>query len=401
VKIKLSPTAQGLLSIYIPSIILSFGQGMVVPVIPLLAKDFQVSPGLAAQVITAHLLGRALFLVPSGIIVDRLGTRSAMIFGPIIIAAGTLATAFTPHFSLLLAAQLVIGAGGGLWHLGREIAAVGMVRQERRGRLISSFFGISSVGQTVGPVAGGAIADFLGFRILFHAYTGMALFVLALALAIKEGQAPPPVQRAPMLSLGKLNKIDPYFRTTFIILIFATFAAILRHTTVNSMLPLYVGTELGKSATQVGGLFGIMGAVTLATIVPAGFISDKLGRKAATVPAAALSAVIFLAFYFAHDMVSLSIFCAVLGVASGLAMGSMTTSTYDIVPEGARGRYQAIRRGTGEIGSLTGPLVGGVIANAYSPGKAFIFFAPLHLASALLLAFVARETLSKRRPRNA
>ena len=35
-----------LLTLYLPSLLMAFGQGMVFPVVPLLATEFDVSPGL-------------------------------------------------------------------------------------------------------------------------------------------------------------------------------------------------------------------------------------------------------------------------------------------------------------------------------------------------------------------
>ena len=59
---RLSPTAKTLLSLYIPSMIMSFGQGMVVPTIPVLARTFDVSIGTAAQAVTAQLVARVVAL---------------------------------------------------------------------------------------------------------------------------------------------------------------------------------------------------------------------------------------------------------------------------------------------------------------------------------------------------
>jgi MFS family permease len=86
-----------------------------------------------------------------------------------------------------------------------------------------------------------------------------------------------------------------------------------------------------------------------------------------------------------------------LGMANGMALGSMTIYTYDIVPHHSRAQLQAMRRTVGEIGSFTGPLLGGIIVNFFSAGISFLFFAPLHLLSAFLLIVVAKESLPKLR----
>jgi MFS family permease len=84
-----------------------------------------------------------------------------------------------------------------------------------------------------------------------------------------------------------------------------------------------------------------------------------------------------------------------VGVAQGLSLGSLATSTYDVVPAHARGRLQALRRTIAELGSSAAPLLGGYLANAFNPGVPFLVYAPLLLLSATLLAIVGKETLER------
>ena len=82
-------------------------------------------------------------------------------------------------------------------------------------------------------------------------------------------------------------------------------------------------------------------------------------------------------------------------MAQGLSLGSLATSTYDVVPAHARGRLQALRRTIAELGSGVAPLIGGYLANAFNPGAPFLLYAPLLLLSATLLAVVGKETLER------
>jgi MFS family permease len=172
----------------------------------------------------------------------------------------------------------------------------------------------------------------------------------------------------------------------------------LRSTSVQSLLPVYVVSDLGYTPTDVGYLFGVSGFIQLLMIVPTGYISDKIGRKAAVVPAATLAGVAFFGFSLSDGLIGLTISAGVLGISSGLAIGAMTSFTYDIVAPDARGSVQAFRRSIGEIGSFCGPILGGLVASASNAGVAFGVFAPLHLISALLVALVARETLNRMPP---
>ena len=263
---------------------------------------------------------------------------------------------------------------------------------------MSGFMGISSAGMTMGPVAGGFLADVFNFRVVFFIYMFLALGVLASALAARETSLAYRRSSSSLFKFGRLSEIDPYYRRTYLVLIFATFCMMLYRTTLQSMLPLYVGTHLGFSTTQVGSLFGVAGIFVLVMIIPAGIITDTIGRKAASVPSTAIPALVFLAFPLARSMAMLSILAALLGAANGLSLGSVATTTYDVIPEAKRGQFQGLRRTLGEMGGVTGPLLGGFIANSYNPGMTFLLYSPLLFVAAFLLALASRETLIKRQP---
>jgi MFS family permease len=395
---KLDENTKTLITLYIPSTIVSVSQGMVVPTTPALAASFGVLPALAAQVVTANLLGRFLVTLPSGILIDRLGRKPAMIGGPILIVLGSILTVITPSFALLVVAQLLSGAGAAIWALGRELAAIDLIRPNQRGRVLALFFGINSAGSALGPVVGGAVTDWYGYRAVFVISMLLSIGVIGLSAMIPETGKHAARSQSHWLDFGRLTDIEPMYRVTFLVVVLATFAQMIRMTVVNAMLPLRVETELGFSATEVGALFGIIGMVNLIFMGPAGWVSDHWGRKAACVPAAVLTAVAFFAYPLATDMWTLSAISVLVGIASGFALGAMTVYTYDIVPEHSRGSLQAFRRTLGEIGGLGGPIIASAIATASSPGMSFLVFAPLHLLSALLMAFVAVETAGRKRP---
>jgi hypothetical protein len=54
-----------------------------------------------------------------------------------------------------------------------------------------------------------------------------------------------------------------------------------------------------------------------------------------------------------------------------------------------------LRRTIAEIGGVGAPLLGGFLADTFSPGVPFLAYAPLLVLSAVLLAAVGRETLER------
>ena len=98
---------------------------------------------------------------------------------------------------------------------------------------------------------------------------------------------------------------------------------------------------------------------------------------------------------FAENFFQLALVLLFLGIANGLSLGSVATSTFDVIPVNARGRLQAFRRTIAELGGVGAPLLGGVLADTFNPGVPFLAYAPLIILSAVLLAFIGRETLAK------
>jgi len=191
------------------------------------------------------------------------------------------------------------------------------------------------------------------------------------------------------------HQIQPDLRATYVVLVLATLTSFVHRVTTQSMLPLLATSVLGLSPKEVGMLFTISGVSVFAMILPAGFVIDKVGRKWATVPSTGIPAIAFLLIPFAQSFFQLAVLISFLGIANGLSLGSLATSTFDVVPASARGRLQAVRRTIAEIGGVGAPLLGGYLADRFNPGVPFLAYAPLLVLSAVLLAVVARETLEK------
>jgi MFS family permease len=385
---------------------------MIVPALPVLAQAFDISPGTAAQTITALALGRFAGMPISGVVLDRLGTRAALTAGPALACGAAFLAGVMPFFSLILVLVFLIGIGESIWVIAREVAGIDLVRQEQRGRVLSGFHGMNNLGLALGPLLGGMLAEATGFRAVFFGYAACAALSVLLGAVVTGADAhqrekipiQPAVQgswsiaalRQKLAGLEELfHQIQPDLRPTYVVLVLATLTSFVHRVTTQSMLPLLATSMLGLSPREVGMLFTISGASVFAMILPAGYVIDKVGRKWATVPSTGIPALAFLLMPFAQSFFQLAVLVSFLGIANGLSLGSLATSTFDVVPASARGRLQAVRRTIAEMGGVGAPLLGGYLADRFNPGVPFLAYAPLLVLSAVLLAVVARETLEK------
>ena len=408
VSFRLSPIVRGLVILYSSTLLSGLVWALIIPTIPVLVTTFGISIGAAAQIVTAYAVGKFIGMPISGVVVDRLGTRAAVVSGPTVAGIAALLAAATPWFGVLLTAVLVMGIGDSVWTMGREVAGVDFTRLEQRGRVLSGFHGIHHIGLALGPLIGGLLTEWVNFRAVFIACFVCSAVAVLFGLCAHNAR---PAKTSKNVSnaaqdpnimylviwfqelVDLFKQIHPDLRSTYAVIVFATFTSFLFRITIQSMLPLYAGSKLGFTPIEVGLLFSISGVFIFVMILPAGFIIDKLGRKWATVPSTGIPAVTFLLIPFSDNFYQLALLVSLTGVATGLSLGSLATSTYDVVPPSARGRLQAARRTVAELGGVGAPLLGGLLANAFNPGVPFLAYAPLLVLSALLLALVGRETL--------
>jgi len=406
------PTAnlRSLIALYI-STFFSGAWAMIIPTIPVLAGEFGVSAGGAAQVITGFAFGKMAGTVLGGVLLDRKGTRFGLVGAAAVAAVASFCAAWVAWFWLLVFFAFILGATDTLGAVAREIAAIDQAQHNQRGRIISSLHGTHTIGAAVCPFIGGWLTELFNYRAAFIAYAVVSLASVFLGLMVTDspgeahGHAPAPAAQTGwsvsavkqrLLAVADLyREIRVDLRSTYCSIVFATLVNQSQRIIVQSMLPLYAVRYLHLPPSQIGMLFSISGVVIFAVMIPAGFLMDRVGRKWCTVPSTGIPALIFFLIPMTTNFFQLALLIGIAGVAQGLSLGSLATSTYDVVPAHVRGRLQALRRTIAELGSGAAPLFAGYLANTFNPGVPFLVYAPLLLLSATFLAFVSKETLDK------
>ncbi|HEY7713787.1 MAG TPA: MFS transporter [Candidatus Binatia bacterium] len=404
-----SSTVRGLSALYAGTF-LSGAWAMILPTIPVLARQFDVSAGGAAQIVTAFAAGKFVGTVIAGVLLDRMGTRMALVGGPLAASLASLCVVWTAWFWMILLIALVLGAADSLWATAREIAGIDLAHRSQRGRVISGLHGVHTIGAAFSPFAGGWLTETYSFQAAFIGYAAATAVSIPLGWVGPESAVHPPSEKPQdkptgwsIAAIGErlqaiqhlYREIEPQLRSTYCAIVFATLASQSQRVIVQSMLPLYAAHYLQLAPTQIGMLFTVSGIIVFAMILPAGLLMDRVGRKWCTVPSTAIPGIVFLLIPMTGSFAQLAALVGVTGLAQGLSLGSLATSTYDVVPSHARGRLQAMRRTIAELGSGIAPLFGGYLANTYNPGVPFWVYAPLLLLSAMLLALVGRETLER------
>src|SRR4051812_12098530 len=139
-------------TVYIPTILFSIGEGAVIPVIPLFARELGSSVAAASLVVAMRGLGQLVFDIPAGVAVSKWGDKGAMVAGTALVTVTAIGAALSPTPLTLALLIFCMGGGWAFWQLARlayvsEIAPVG-----QRGRALSMIGGMNRVGNFIGPV---------------------------------------------------------------------------------------------------------------------------------------------------------------------------------------------------------------------------------------------------------
>lgn len=381
-----------LFPVYLPTILLAFGQGVMVPVLPLFLREHGASYTVTGIAIAAGWVGTLSADLPVGTILPRLGHRRAFLLGCLVYGLTTAGVALSGDaIGILVICRFASGAGVALWGLSRHAYLATVVPVPERGRAIAVFGGINRIGWFLGPAIGGWIGNVFGLAWAIAATAVLALLAFLVASLAFEpsGGSQTAVRHAPLAALGEV------LRTRWQVLVSAGSAQLLGQMlrqTRQVVIPLYGADALGLSAATIGQIVSLSAMVDMALFWPAGWIMDRWGRKAAGIPSFLLLGLGMALVPFAGSQTGLLLVALLLGFANGLGSGTMMTLGADLAPPGRTGEFLGLWRLVGDGGQAAAPLAVGVVADLLGIALTAGLCSGLGLFAALILLFFVPET---------
>ncbi len=381
-------------SIYVPTFLLAFCRGLLVPVLPLYAASFGVPYAVVGLVLASEGFGTLVGDLPAGILIGRLGRKRSMIIGISSMIVSILAFSWARSAFELIFYGFLLGLGGAMWNIARHAYLADAAPSGGRGKAIAVFGGVNRIGQFAGPFIGGAIGAAFGLRVPFLIYAAVAVVALIFPLRFVERRGYRPPQR------GTLRE---HFAHTGVIIrenlrslttagSGQLFAQMIRSGR-NIVIPLYAADVLGLSIGQVGFIIGFSAAVDMSLFMVAGYVMDRFGRKFAYVPSFAIQALGMALVPFTAGFSSLLMAASVIGLGNGLGSGTMMTLGADLAPVDSRGEFLGVWRLIGDAGSTGGPVVVGAVADILGLSLATFTIAGVGLLAAAMLGTLVPETL--------
>jgi AAHS family 4-hydroxybenzoate transporter-like MFS transporter len=389
-------------------------------VAPALAREWGLTKGALGPVFSAGLFGLMIGALVFGPLADRIGRKKIIIFSTLAFGIGALITALVQDAGTLVAIRFLTGLGLG----GAMPNAIAMTAEfnprRRRATMVMIMFCGFSVGAAVGGLLASALIPNFGWRsvfvvggvaplllvpvlalrlpesVRFLALTGRANARVAQLLGLinpKAAFAPatqfvvhePELTGIPVLHLFREG------RTLITLLLWVVFfMSLLELYFLSNWLPTVLN-DLGSSvsaAVAIGSMLqvgGVVGVFVLGTII------DRFSFRA-------LALVYFVAVFavgaigqLGHSVVfvTTAIFVAGFCIVGGqTAANALAAGFY---PTAVRATGVGWALGIGRVGSIVGPLVGGVLLTMkWSTAEVFVAAAFAALCAALASFWLGR-----------
>ncbi|NQX47641.1 MFS transporter [Paenibacillus tritici] len=368
--------------------------GMISFVVAALAKEWSLGPEKIGYLTSINSVGMAVGAAAAGILADRFGRKSVLLWTLLIFSVASGLSAFAAGYAVLCVLRFIAGFGlGGELPVASTLVSESMPVQER-GRavvLLESFWALGWILSAL--IAYFVIPDY-GWRIAFAIGAVPALYALYLRKAIDDSPKFAEIKKAPPVPLkARVAAVwSAEYRRSTIMLWILWFTVVFSYYGMFLWLPTVMvlkGFSLVKSFEYVL----IMTLAQLPGYFTAAYFIEKFGRKFVLVIYLLLTAV--SAAWFGNSSTEGMLMAA--GICLSFfnlgAWGGMYAYTPELYPTTIRSTGAGLATSFGRIGGIIAPtLVGVMVGNSVGIGSIFMIFFGTIVVGALAVLFLGKET---------
>jgi MFS family permease len=339
----------------------------------------------------------AIFRIFSGWFSDRMGRRK-----PLAVFGYGFSTLVKPFMYLasswggVLAIRFGDRLGKGIRTSPRDALVADSVSAKERGK----GFGLHRAMDTFGAVLGLAIAAVIiyflqggGLELHLKTYHWLVLVgvvpavvaVVVLLLFVRERKRLAAGGTGPRLDFRKAGSFDSRFKLFLVIMAVFTLG------NSSDFFVILRAQDLGSSVLSVTLMLVVFNLSYALIALPAGALSDRLGRRWVIILGWFIYALVYVGFALASELWQAWLLFAGYGLYYGVVEGVARAFVADLVPEAKRGTAYGLYHGVVGVALLPASLIAGWLWQAVSPAAPFYFGAGLAFIAMLGMVALVRE----------
>lgn len=377
-------------------LLLAFGATMsmvmgvtsVMPMIPMLAREFGVTHTEASLVLTVFTLPGILFALPAGILADRLGRKAVLVPSFFLFGLAGTGCAFAPDFATLLFLRTLQGVGA----ISLGVLNTTIIADVWPGRDLPRMIGynmiVLSVCTAVYPAVGGALAYFNWHYTFYLPLIALPVGVLALFTPLVKPAGGLPIA-AYLADLGHAFRD----RKMLALLCMTMLTFMLLYGPIITCFPVLADGRYHANSAVIGAAMVLSSLGTAGIASRLGPLSRRFGPARIMLCSQALYVATLLLLPLCED-IRLALFPLLLyGIGQGLNIPTIQALLLQTAPQGLRASIMSVNGMLLRLGQSVAPV--GFSAVAASFGINTAFYAGIAIAvllCLLVLAFIPRGT---------
>ena len=354
------------------------GFGVVVPVLPVYVRSFGVGYFEIGLVVSAFAVMRLVANPFVGKLIDLTGERIILAIGIGIVALSSALVGLADSYAQVLLLRGAGGIGSAMFSVSAMTLLLASASPEVRGRAVGFYQGGFLIGGMAGPAVGGLLAG-ISLHAPFFFYAGTLVIAGAVGLVLlgrhhrDPGSVPEPAR--PFREVLR----DRRYQSALLANLAQGWSAM---GVRSALIPVLVVEVLHGEPAWTGIAFAIAAVAQTLALLPAGRFVDSVGRRPAIIGAFAVGAVVMLAIPFVTSIWLLVVLLCIYGVAAAF-MGTAPAAAVGDAAGGRGGQPVAVFQAFSDAGAIAGPLVAGLLVDAFgfpaAFGSAFVLMAAASL----------------------
>ncbi|MHA2394709.1 MAG: MFS transporter [Promethearchaeota archaeon] len=373
--------------LFLLNLAFGFSVQLVTPLFPLFLSNMGASAGENAMVISIGSLVSTALMLPSGLLLNRIGRRVLLIGSAAVSLVSIYLFSYASTWQQVIPVYALYSASMSLFIPARMAMITANSETEKRG----SIFGIMNtswpIAGVLSPIISGYLIESMGWNQVF--VVGSAVNIIGILAGFKLSRVDLDVQASSGGDFRELLSGDilPVLLTFFA---YGTLLSIALGG-VNQIVPLYLDSRFKLSASQIGLFFTTQSLIMLITQIPSGALSDKYGRKRTLLSIIAPIPFLIASWHFVSDW-------RVMLVLNSLAFGlwsmtwpSILTLLSSVVPIRLAGAAFGLNTTGNRLGRTLGPIIASFFYVNYFQTMSFLVAGVICL-TAVLVAFKIKDT---------
>ncbi|MFQ6052767.1 MAG: MFS transporter [Candidatus Bathyarchaeia archaeon] len=347
----------------------SLSSQLIQPLFPLYLESLGASEVENGLVIALASVAATVLMLPSGVLIDRLGKKRMLLIGVALAAFPPVFISVIEDWRMVVPFAMVFSSSFSFFVPARMAMIAESATPENRATLFGLMNIAWPVGGIVSPVLGGYVVEKFGWGSSFLAAAAINAVSLIPTMLLKEKKT---TGGEALEERESYTFFDRRYLSTMVLFFMLHLFITTGMGGVSMILPLSLKARFQLSYHLIGLFFTGSSLLMLLTQIPSGVLADRYGRKRLIVACIAVIPVLYGVWPFIENWVALLVLHSVAVGLWSMTWPATLALLSDSVPPEMLGTAFGVRMTGVRLGFTIGPILAASLYSTHGSGAPFI-----------------------------